>query len=313
LEKPSGDADLEPIEAYVTALRYRLDERERQHARLRARLASRKRAAALGGTSVQMESADDALSRYEAERKRVARSGLEVYRDALLAEAGLCMGDLPSAVCAMVEDALAQADVHDQRERLSHWIGRERQHRAGVERALALLQCAPELVHEDRKLSERWSNLTAHLQRVAGGLDDFEPRIEREYEQLCADARRLLNGAFTRADWVRAMRAQEFEVCEREDGQGLIVVDLDHPEIWLEATELDSEQGGFAVTLELKTDAPSPVDEAKVTDGVCARLARAAGRATDHVSAEAEVIERKTRITRSRRPATAQQTFARMK
>lgn len=101
------------------------------------------------------------------------------------------------------------------------------------------------------------------------------------------------------------MSEQGFEIFERDDGQGLVVVDLDHPEIWLEATPLEAGQGGFAAVLELKTDVESAKDEAKVTDSICTKLARAAEGAKRDVATEAEVIERKSQITRGRRPAKA--------
>jgi hypothetical protein len=209
-----------------------------------------------------------------------------------------------------LDAALQQAARHDFRESVTRWIAREKQRRAGVALALELMQSAPEFVHEDPGLSQRWASLAEQLQRIAGGLEDINPSIEREYEQLRADACRLVNAAFTRADWVQAMCEQGFEVLERQDGQGLVVVDLDHPEIWLEATEYENEQGGFAATLELKTDASSLPQEATITDDVCAKLARAAGSEAPGVSSEAAVVEHESRIKRARRPAAAQKTFA---
>lgn len=309
LAKPHAEAELEPVEAYVSALNKLVIEREREYANLRAQQMSRTRAVGLSGSTVMVDGADVALSRYEAERRQAARSALLSHRDGLLAKASLQLAEMPRAVCAMMEDAFEHAHTQDQRERVTSWIAREQQRRIGVEQALALLQCVPDLVHDEPSLARRWEQLVVQLQRIAGGLDDFGPGIEREYDQLRVDARRFVKCAFTKVDWVQAMREQDFEVCEREDSQGLIVVDLDHPEVWLEATELETEQGGFAATLELKTDAQQSVDESAVTDDVCARLARVAGSARPDTVTEAEVIERKSRITRGRRPAKAK-TFA---
>ena len=205
---------------------------------------------------------------------------------------------------------MAAALSHDYRPSIARWIAREGQRRAGGVRALALLQCAPELVHEDAGLAQRWAILAEQLQRIAGGLEDLHPSVEREYAQLGADARRLVNAAFSRADWVQAMCAQGFDVLERQDGEGLVVVDLEHPDIWLEATEYEDAQGGFAATLELKTDATALAEETGITDAVCAKLARAAESGTPEVATEASVVEHDSRIKRARRPAAAKKTFA---
>lgn len=310
--KPQAEAELEAVEAYVAALQQRLIEANRQIQSLNDRLESRRRASALAGAEVQTQSADTAHARFEAERVAAAQAALRARLDAAMSSARMRFEELPESLRALIDDALAQAHVQDQGERVTRWIARQQQRRDGVARALSLMQQAPDLVHDDPALSRRWSSLLAQFQRVAGGLDDFTPSIEHEYAQLCADAQCLLNTAFTKADWVQAMIEQGFEIFEREDGQGLVVVDLDHPETWLEATELEAEQGGFAAVLELKTDAALvPTDEAAVTSDICAKLARAAGTAKPDVATAAEVIEQKPRITRGRRPAKAKKTFAR--
>jgi hypothetical protein len=275
------------------------------------RMESRRRATALAGTKVQTQSADAVHTRFETERVASAQRALRTRLDAALSSAEMRLEELPEGLRALIDDALAQAHIQDQGERLTRWIARQQQRRDDVARALSLMQQAPDLVHDDPALSQRWSSLLAQLQRVAGGLDDFTPSLGHEYVQLCTDAQRLLNTAFTKADWIEAMIEQGFEIFEREDGEGLVVVDLDHPETWLEATELEAQQGGFATVLELKTDAAlASVDEAVATSDICAKLARAAGAARPDVATAAEVIERKPRITRGRRPAKARKAFA---
>jgi hypothetical protein len=303
--KPHPEAELEVVEAYVAALRRNLEALNRQHASLCARLEARERAVALGGSRVQSQDAAEAHARHEAERVAAAQAALRAHLQARLAAADLALEDLPEGLRGLIDDALAQAHCQDQRERITRWIAREKQSRDGVRRALELIGNTPDLAHDDPRLARRWESLLAQLQRIASGLEAFTPGIEREYAQIQADARRLLSTAFTKADWVQAMSEQGFEIFERADGEGLIVVDLDHPEVWLEATPLEAERGGFAAVLELKTDAESPKDEAQVTDSICAKLAQAAGGAKPDVKTEAEVIERKSRITRGRRPAKA--------
>ena len=314
--RPEPEAELEAVEAYEAALRGRLAAAEGQRDRLVAQAQSRERALALSGTAVQTRTAGEALNAHARAQRERAVTALAAFRDGELARAGLCLDELPAALQAQLAEAVAAAQAHDFRPSIARWIAREQQRRAGVARALALLQCAPELVHEDAGLAQRWANLAEQLQRIAGGLEDFHPSVAREYAQLDADARRLVNAAFSRADWVQAMCAQGFEVLERQDGQGLVVVDLDHPEVWLEATEYEDAEGGFATSLELKTDADRQADaavlagESRITDAICAKLARAAASGTPEVAATAEVVEHEDRIKRARRPPVARKTFA---
>lgn len=308
--RPRADAELEAIEVYEGALAQCVEAVQGQYDRLRARIRSRDGAIALSGAQVRTRGAAEALSHHAQGQAVRAAAALQAHRDAELARAGLSLGELPNALQAQLEEALRQAPRQDFRNTVTRWIARERQSRAGVARALELMQCAPDLVHEDPVLAQRWLSLAGQLQRIAGGLEDLVPSVEREYEQLHADARRLVNAAFTRADWVRAMCAQGFEVLERQDGAGLVVVDLDHPEIWLEATEYEDDQGGFAATLEMKTDAAALAEEADITDAICAKLARAASAGTPEVATEAAVVEHERRIKRARRPAVAQKSFA---
>ncbi len=308
--RPHSEADLEAVQAYETALQRCHDEAKGEYTSLRARVRSRQSAITIAGELVQTRSAQEAQARHAVAEMERARATLRAHRDLELARDGLRLEDLPGAVQEQIEAALEQAQNGDYRPNLTRWIAREKQKREGVARALGLLQSAPDLVHEDPALSRRWTSLAAQLQRIAGGLEDINPSVEREYEQLRIDANRLVNTAFTRADWVEAMCQQGFEVLEREDGQGLVVVDLDHPEIWLEATEYENEEGGFAATLELKTDAPSLLSETAITNAVCAKLDRAAGSGAPEVTTEAHVVEHEDRIKRARRPAVARKTFA---
>jgi len=304
--RPGADAELETVERYLSTLNGWVEALRRQQASLKARIAAGERAAALSGPQVQARGAGEAHDRHTAERLAAAQARVRAHLETTLAAASLRLAELPAGLRTLIEDALAQAQRQDPGERITRWIARERQSREGIGRALTMLGAAPDLAHEDERLAARWTSLVARLQRIAGGLEPFTPDVEREYRQIQADSQRLVNTAFTRADWVKAMSDQGFEILERQDGPGLVVIDLDQPDIWLEATPFEAEEGGFAAQLELKSDATMSTDDARVTDAVCAKLARVAGAGTAEVQVEAEVIERKPRITRARRPARTQ-------
>ncbi|MCB1628672.1 MAG: hypothetical protein KDI48_13185 [Xanthomonadales bacterium] len=300
--RPQAEAELEAVLAYEAVVREGLATLGTHHAELNARLQARERAAELAGPAVTARSAATALQDFDDVRRNSARQALLRHRDERLDEAELEFGQLPAALRDLLDGAVEDAHLQDQRSRVTRWIAQEKQRRDGIERALALLQRVPDLVHDDATLSRRWSVLSARLQGIAGGLEAFGPDVDREYEQLRRDARTLLNGHYASADWVERMRGQGFEVYEREDGAGLVVVDLDHPGIWLEGIEQRAEDGGVLTTLELKTDA-APADEAQVTDAVCSKLREVAGKITPKVASQSEELERKQQITRGIRPA----------
>lgn len=61
------------------------------------------------------------------------------------------------------------------------------------------------------------------------------------------------------------MSRQGFEVLEPEEGEGLVVVDLQNPDVWLRGTEMQAEDGGFAVMMELETAADtSPQQDERI-------------------------------------------------
>jgi len=309
--KPQAEVELEAVEAYVAALRHQLNEANRMSSELQMRASSRERATNLGGIQVQACGSNEALARHEGQKTAAARNALAACLEAALQIAGMRLCDLPDAVCMMIDDALAQAHIQDHNERITRWIAREKQYRDGVKCAFTLMQSAPTLVHDDPALSLRWNALLQKLQRIAGGLEAFTPSVQREYEQIHTDSRRLQNRAFALADWFQAMSEQGFEIYNREDGKGLVLIDLEHPGTWLEATELEPEQGGFATQLELKTDAaPSAAQEAAVTSEICRKLARASESAKTGVTSQAEVVDADTNIKRGRRPAKARQHYS---
>jgi hypothetical protein len=309
--RPDSEAELEQVEAFVAALEQSLDALEREAARLEAQSQARDRAAMLGGQRVGARGAAEAHGLHAAEKLEAAKTLLRATIASSLASAGLREGDLPEAVRRLIAEAMDGAVTADRRAQVERWILREGERRRGVERALAMMQAPPELVHEEPGLSRRWTGLVARLQRVASELDDFSPSLEKEYEQLQRDVQRYRDTAFTKADWIRTMTEQGFEVLEHEDGDGLVLVDLDNPEVWLEATPLESEEGGFAAVLELRTDAALSAErDAAVTSSVCDRLAQLEQHTGPDVQGETRVIERAERIERSRRPVRRLKTMA---
>lgn len=310
--KPEAAAELEDVQSYVTVLRKALDEADRQHASLSARNEARRRATALAGAQVRTHGATEAHDRHDAERMAAAQTALRARITNALSALGLSETDLPETVRMLVDDALAHVPLQDRWGQIERWIRREAQRRADMQDALKMMQQAPDFVHDNSGLSRRWTDLLAQLQRVADGLDDFTVHHRREYEQIQADARRAVSAAFSRADWMRAMAEQGFEIFDRDDGNGLVVIDCDHPETWLEVTQLESEQGGeFAAALELKTDlAHAIADEAAVTSAVCAKLAKVSQATGPDVASESQVVEHSRRITRAHRPVRARNAFA---
>jgi hypothetical protein len=310
-EKPQDEAELEAVEAYVAALLELVNVASHQSTRLQMRAFSRERATDLGGTRVHGSGSDESLSRHEEQKITDARNTLGACLDAALSIAHLHRADLPGAVCIMIDDAFAQAHIQDHSERITRWIAREKQYRDGVQRSLTLMQSAPCLVHDDPALSVRWNALLGKLQRIAGGLEAFTPSVEREYEQIHKDSRLMQNRAFALADLIQAMNDQGFEIYDREDGKGLVLIDLDHPAAWLEVTELESDQGGFASHLDLKTDETlSSTQEAAVASEICRKLVRASESAKTGVTSQAVVVDHETSIKRGRRPAKARQLYS---
>jgi len=300
--RPSDAAELEEVENHLTTLHRLWAEWEPQASSLHCRVAASENARRLGGEGARSSSADEALAAHDAAQRRFRVSALENHLQQLLQANDLEREELPEGLQARLALALEDSHARDHRADVTLWIERYKRRQSDASRALVLMQAAPEGATADPALAARWLALNSQLQRVASGLDELAPSLEHEYAQLGADAQRSVNAAFSRADWVRALHAEGFEVLEREDGEGLIVVDLGHPQTWLEAVPYESEDGGFLASLELKTDAVAMADEAGVTDSICAKLARVGASATSRVTAAVEVVERETRITRAQRP-----------
>ncbi|WP_345793324.1 hypothetical protein AAG895_17895 [Thauera sp. JM12B12] len=311
-ERPAVDDELESVERHALLLERLIRDLAQQQTDLDARLDARRRASSLAGGTVVASNAGAAQERHDAKCRNEARHRLQESLDMHLTAAGLNLADLPASTRGLITHALAHSHEQDLTAQVKRWVSREQHRRRSTQRAIELMQRAPELLQDSPDLSRRWSSLVIKLQRIAEGTEEMSPSIEREFDQLGRDARRNLKTALAKADWVKAMRTQGFEVLQRDDDGGLVVVDLSHPEVWLEAQEFESPDGGYATELELKTDASSSAElEEKLTTDVCHRLAQAAApERTGDVHTESEVIEHERRIKRARRPAAARNRFA---
>ena len=287
----------------VQALLPKWEARRQQLAARRATLAASARAV---GTTVVAQTAAHSLQAAESARRAEAKARLEAHMAQELARHDLQRTALPAGLEALVAYAVDQAalgDPRDLRPEVSVWLAREAAQRQGTAQAEALLQTVPEGVNEDAALRRRWLQLAGRQQRVLNAMDPMSLSLQREHEQLCRDAQRHVNLLLARADWVAVMTRAGCEVLERDDGGGLVVNDLDHPEVYLEAQEFSDENGGFAVSLELKAEPCAHIaDEQAVTEAVCRKLQQAPTQGTAKVDKHSEVVERKTSISRGRRP-----------
>jgi hypothetical protein len=310
--RPDSHSEVEEVHAYIDTIKQSITEIEQQHARLIACQQSRKHASSLAGPQLHASDAEKAHKEHQASLLASARICMRDTVDQTLNSYGVRMEELSKTTQWLIEDAIASANASDKSEQVIRWIARAKQHLDGARKSLSMMQQIPEMIHEDEHLSNRWSRLVERLQRVANGLDEFTPELDREYTQISIDANRNVCTAYTKADWVYAMSKQGFEVFERKNGEGLVVVDLDNLEVWLEADEIESKEGeGFGVVMELKTDATSnPEQETAITENVCSRLKQVKGAtAANNTNVQSEVIARSRKITRGKRPAKSLKTF----
>lgn len=302
LERPQADAEAEVVETYVSSLRPLHDEWLRKCDSLRSRVEALRRAQGLGGSRVRAGTAAQALAAHDARQHAEKRAAFDRNLQRALDINALRIEALPQGLRARVEMARAESHERESSQEIGVWLARHKRQESDAQCAQAFMKSPPEGVREEPGLSQRWTALCGQLQRVAAGLDELSPSHELEVRQLRLDAQRAVNLAFSRADWVRALNEQGFEVLEREDGEGLVVVDLDHSEAWLEVQQHTTEDGSFVASLELKTDVAPFAGEDRVTDAICAKLERVAESAASGVASGSEVVEHETRITRARRP-----------
>lgn len=309
--RPDTNAELEDVQAYLEAIKQSMAEINRKFSSLISCQQSRERASELSGTKLHSSKAENALKEHQASLLASAKITLRQTLDQALNSYEMCFEELPKAIQLLIEDTIEKAGTSDKSEQLIRWVAREKQHLDAIQKSLSMMQNIPELVHENEHLSYRWSRLVERLQRVAGGIDEFEPDLDREYSQIFRDTSRKVCSAYTRSDWMCAMSKQGFEVFERENGQGLVVVDLNNLDVWLEADEVQSKEGaGFGVSMELKTDADNtPDQEGAITENVCSRLGQVKDATAENANGQGAIIARTPKITRGKRPAKALKTF----
>lgn len=301
--RPGQDAELEEAQAGLVALRAALEKAEAERSSLEARVATLERASSLAGHTVSSRGAASAQASFEAAKREnaqaVAKSGIAK----ILGKVGLQATDLPRAVQLQLEHAITQAHVLDSQVHVTHLIIREAGRLDGIKRSSQMMLTPPEIVaQEDIHLTQRWETLLDQLQRVASGQEEFSPSIDLEYNQLCADARRQIANAFIKIDWIKAVTDQGLEVIVRDNGQDMVLVDLDHPEAWVEVTEGETDDGRGLI-MEIKADAStSAYNDSEVTEILCSKLEAVAKGTSDKVLSVSEVVERKDRITRGKRP-----------
>ena len=300
-ERPHSAAGLEEVLACEMQVRASLDSVNELHVHLCDRAAARARATGLAGPKVTVRDARTALNEFEVARREAARAQLLQHRDKQLRAYDVAMEQLPSAVRGLIEHAVDEAHMHDRSDRISAWIRQESQRRDGIAMAMKLMQCPPEMVHDEPALARRWNILSDRLQRIASGLEAFVPEVDHEYAQLQNDANCFRKAACGRVNLVTQLRGQGYEVYERGDDQGMVVVDLDNPDVHLLLTEHAAEGGGTVSVMELMADSAA-VDDAKVTEDACKRLANAAAQQTPGMTTKSEVLERKQRLSRAPRP-----------
>lgn len=303
--RPARDAELEVVQDHVSRLQTAI---ARQMLALNV-LRSESRILTRAGETVgiamsRARSAQEALDQHELQAAAKARARFETSLAQAMASTAVRSEDLPAGIQRLIEGARELSSEKDWSVTLNDWMTREATRSRDTARALLMLSSPPEGVMEDESLSHRWQQLTPHLQIVMAGQEAMSSELEGEFTQLGRDAQRQLNHRLSRAAWFTRMASQGLEVVERADGEGLVVIDLTCPETWLEGEEFRGENGEFAVTLELKTDAaPGTFDEEAQTASICDRLDQSSVNSADKIRAESEVVERKKRISRASKPA----------
>lgn len=310
-QRPDTSAELEDVQMYLNSIKQFMDGLERQYSTLLSRQQSRQRSAELAGSYVDASNVEIVQKEHQVSLLARAKASLKKTMEDALNRYQISWEELPEDTRLLVEDAISHADASDKSEQVIRWIARARQHLDGTQKSLTMMQNAPEMIHDNKHLSDRWSQLVERLQRVAGGIDEFTPDVDREYQQISMDASRNVCTAYTKADWLCAMSEQGFDVLERKNEAGMVVVDLNNLSVWLEAEEIQSKEGdGFGVSMKLKTDTESSTEqESSITEDVCSRLKQVMSTATDKASTHSEVVSQTRRITRGKRPARKLKTF----
>lgn len=302
--RPDRNAELEEVQDHVARLRSTVCRQELSLAALRAEARMLARAGEIAGHAVQgTRSSTRALAEHQSDTAARARAHFEACLAQAMAVHSIRSEDLPAGIQRLLDGARQMAHEKDWSVTLGDWMAREASRRAHTARALMMLSSPPEGLLEDAELAQRWQQITPRLQSVMAGHEALGRDLEAEFEQLGRDAQRTLNYRLSRAACFARLAREGLEVMERDDGDGLVVLDLSCPATWLEVQEFEGENGEFAATFVLKTDAAEgALNDEVQTASICDRLGKATGQAKGKVRSESEVVERKSRITRSRKP-----------
>lgn len=301
--RPAKTAELEAVQDHVARLQTAISRQEISLTQMRAEVRKLARAGeTVGATIGSVRSGEQALVEHSEAAAAEARSRFEASLALAMSSNDLRFDDLPLGLQRLIEGARRMADEKDWKVSLGDWMAREARRRTDTARALTMLSSPPEGALEDADLAHRWQQLTPRLQAVIAGHESMTGDIEAEFAQLARDAQQSLDARLSRAANFAQLAQQGMSPEECEGGSYIIEID---ERTWLELQEYEGESGEYGATLVLKTDAPEgSFDEEAKTAEVCEMLAKAAGQQnTDKVKSDSEVVERKSRITRDRKPA----------
>lgn len=301
--RPGKTAELEAVQDHVAGLQTAISRQELLLTRMRTEIRKLARAGETAGATIgNVRSGEQSLAEYSETAAVEARSRFEASLVQAMSSNSLQVEDLPLGLQRLIEGARRMAEEKDWTVTLGDWMAREARRRTDTARALTMLSSPPEGALEDAELELRWQQLTPRLQAVMAGHEFMTSDLETEFDQLGRDAQQGLNARLSRAANLAQLSQQGMTPEECEDGNYIIEID---ERTWLELEEFEGENGEYAATLVLKTDAPEgSFDEEAKTAEICNMLAKAAGQqTTDKVKSDSEVVERKSRITRDRKPA----------
>lgn len=305
--RPDEQVELEAVQHFETTLRDQLVRHTARLAELQQTAAGRATARQLSGSRVTVDGAAPSIARHAQAQREAAVTSLRAHVAHALQSMAAPESALSGATRRLLEFAEEQAGSGtDWRDALTRAIARDQHERVQVQSAEQMLHQPPDLIGQSPALARRWASLVSKLRAITAGLDTLDPSVEREFAQLHADGQRAMNLAYARADWIRTLAAEGLHVLE-DDSNRLYLLDLDHPEVWFEGTPLESAQGGFGVSLAMRTDAELS-DDAKATDQLCQKLARATSLASPDIEAEHAELENAQRIPHARRPKAMQRT-----
>ena len=271
---------------------------------LQERLKVRRLASRLSGEAVSATTAGQVLEDWHQQRATIARQNARERLESALVALGLSREELPSALRDQVDSAVVSAGTMDYSLRVVDLIHRHGARLAGAAHATRLLACTPEYLEDGSgALGERWHNLVARLEAVLCGHAEWSESLAAEHRQIHEDRKQALQKAYAKAAFIESLAATGVHLVA-DDGELAVMDIVQYDGYYLEQRTVAMDDG-YAVVMELKKDgfASDELDE-QVTEEVCRRLAGAAAPRDAGIRSGMEVIERKKRVTRARRPGT---------